>query len=244
VGSDEHAVILAGGKGTRLAPYTTILPKPLMPIGEVPIVEVIVRQLYQCGFRHVTMSVGYLEGLIRAYFAAAAERFPGLTLDYQREDAPLGTAGPLSLIPAPAESFLVMNGDILTTLAYDEFLHSHRESGAALTIACHEKEVGIDLGVLEIGPDHLVVGYREKPVMRYPVSMGIYAYDHRALSYIRHGERLDFPDLVLRLLAEGERVAVHPSDAIWLDIGRTEDYQEAVQVFETNARDFLGDGGR
>ncbi len=231
------AVILAGGKGTRLAPYTVVFPKPLMPLGDTPILEVVIRQLRRHGFDDVIMAVGHLAELIMAYFNDG-RRF-GVRISYSKEETPLGTAGPLALIPGLDETFLVMNGDVLTTLDYSELVRYHHQSGAIATIAMHERAVRIDLGVIESDETNRVIGYIEKPTYQYRVSMGIYVFDPRVLRYIPRGERLDFPDLVLKLLAAGERVMGYPYDGYWLDIGRADDYAQAAEEFARLRSQFL-----
>jgi NDP-sugar pyrophosphorylase family protein len=232
------AVILAGGKGTRLAPYTTCFPKPLVPIGDRPILEIIVRQLVCQGIGDIILSVGHLGELIEAYFQNGHRNIPGLNLSYVRESLPLGTAGPLARIPGLTDTFLVMNGDVLTTLNYRELCAFHRESGSELTIAMRRKDVKIDLGVLQTDDSQEVVAYREKPVYSFDVSMGIYVYEPRVLRYIRADEHLDFPDLVLRLLQCGEKVSGFHSEDFWFDIGSREDYELAQQEFQTRAAAF------
>jgi NDP-mannose synthase len=229
------AVILAGGKGTRLVPYTTIFPKPLVPIGDRPILEIIIRQLVRHGIGDILVSVGHLGELIEAYFQNGHRNIPGLNLQYFRESQPLGTAGPLALIPGLDETFLVMNGDVLTTLDYRAMLKFHSTSGAALTVAMHGKSVAVDLGVLEVNEHCELTGYQEKPVLNLRVSMGIYAYEPRVLQYIEKGCYLDFPNLVQRLLAQGERVCGYQSEDYWLDIGRREDYELAQQEYQSRA---------
>jgi NDP-sugar pyrophosphorylase family protein len=232
------AVILAGGKGARLAPYTTIFPKPLVPIGEQPILEIIIRQLVRQGIQDITLSVGYLGELIEAYFQNGHCHIPGLSLSYVRETHPLGTAGPLARIPGLNGTFLVMNGDVLTTLNYQALCAFHRESRAALTIATHRKDVQIDLGVLETNDNHELVAYREKPRYSFDVSMGVYVYEPGVLRYIAEGEYLDFPDLVVRLLDCREKVVGFHSEDFWYDIGRREDYELAQQEFQARAAAF------
>jgi NDP-mannose synthase len=233
------AIVLAGGKGTRLAPYTTVFPKPLVPIGDRPILEIIVRQLVAQGFGEIVLSVGHLGELIEAYFQNGHRNIPGLVrMTYQREGAPLGTAGPLAMIPGLDETFLVMNGDVLTTLDYAELVRHHRSSGAALTVAMHRKEVKIDLGVIETDDGGDVRAYHEKPSHCFDVSMGVYVYEPRALRHVDRGEYLDFPDLVLRLMERGERVAGYRSSHFWLDIGRREDYELAQREFESRRDEF------
>jgi NDP-mannose synthase len=234
-----RTVILAGGKGTRLAPYTTIFPKPLVPIGDRPILEIIIRQLVRQGFNDVLLSVGHLGELIEAYFQNGHRNISGLKLDYYRESQPLGTAGSLAMIPGLDETFLAMNGDVLTTLNYRALVDFHRRSEAALTIAMHGREVRIDLGVLETGECGQLISYREKPQFNFNVSMGVYVYEPRVLRQIPKGKYLDFPDLVMRLLGSGDKVVGYHSEDYWLDIGRREDYELAQQDFQARAAEFL-----
>lgn len=224
------AVILAGGKGTRLRPFTVSFPKPLMPLGDTPVVEILMRRLMRCGCRDVTLTLGHLAELMKAYFAQRSELYGSLVLRFAQEAEPTGTAGSLSLVPDLASTFVAMNGDVLTDLDFGELLRAHREQGAALTIATHQKDVKIDLGVLKLGQDGAVVDYVEKPVHSYPVSMGIYVYEPRVLDHIEPGKYLDFPDLVLRLIRAGERVHAHRTDCLWLDIGRPDDYARAQEL--------------
>jgi len=225
-----HAVILAGGKGTRLRPYTTVFPKPLMPLGDVPILEVVIRQLRAAGCDGVTLAVGHLAELLMA-FCGDGSRW-GLPIDYLREEEPLGTVGALGLLPPFGAPFLLMNGDVLTTLDYRALMEHHRAEGGIATIAMHKRDVRIDLGVIEADAAGRITGYLEKPTHVYHVSMGIYVFAPRVREYIAPGERLDFPDLVLRLLAAGERVMSYPFAGYWLDIGRPDDYEQAVAEFE------------
>jgi NDP-mannose synthase len=239
----KRAVVLAGGLGMRLRPYTTVLPKPLMPVGDRPILDVIVRQLRHHGFERLTIVTGHLAELIEAFFGDG-ERY-GIAIDYYREDEPLGTVGALALLDGLDEDFLVMNGDVLTDLSYREFLDQHRASGAAASVAAHRREVQVSLGVLqfedEADADRLT-GYIEKPTYRYEVSMGVYAFAPRAIEQIEPGVRLDFPDLVLRLLEAGEAVRARRSENdYWLDIGRQDDYETAMDVFERMRDRFLPD---
>jgi NDP-sugar pyrophosphorylase family protein len=226
-----RAVILAGGLGTRLRPYTTILPKPLVPVGERPILEHILTRLRACGARRVDLCVGHLGDLIQAYFSQATALTDDLELRWHWEREPLGTAGALRLIPDLSGAFIAMNGDILTTLDYRELLAFHEQAGAALTVATHAQRVEIDLGVIETDGER-VVEYREKPRLDYEVSMGIYAYDERALSSLPDDGPCQFPELVQRLLDAGEHVAVFRSEAEWFDIGSFAEHQRAVEAFE------------
>ena len=235
------AVILAGGRGTRLKPYTTIFPKPLVPIGEYPVVEILLRQLIAQGITDVTLTVGYLAELLQAYFLQRPSLTMLLNLSYVNEVEPTGTAGSLALVPDLNETFLVMNGDVLTTLKFQKLIAHHRAQGAALTIAMHKKQVETDLGVLVADDNGRITDYREKPKLDYLVSMGIYVYEPRVLDYIGVGSYLDFPDLVLKLIRAGEHVVGYQSDDLWLDIGRPEDYQTATDQFETHRAEFCAD---
>jgi NDP-mannose synthase len=228
-----RAAILAGGKGTRLAPYTTILPKPLVPMGDRPILELIIRQLGRHGFDHVDLCVGHLGDLIQVYLSQSAELPDGIRLEYHWEREPLGTAGALRTIPDLDGPFLAMNGDILTDLDYGELMRSHVDSGAALTIASYRRDVGIDLGVIEEG-DGRVSRYVEKPTFGFQVSMGIYAYSPDALRHIPPRGAFDFPDLVTALIDAGEQVGLHLHDGKWFDIGTREDYERALAETREN----------
>ena len=234
------AIILAGGKGTRLAPYTKILPKPLMPIGDMPILEVLLRQMRKAGVMEVILTVGHLAELLRAFFQDG-ERF-GMKIDYSFEDRPLGTAGPLSLIADRlTESFLVANGDVLTTLDMRELVEAHRQSGAIATIATHNRKVNIDLGVLQFNGSDELTGYIEKPTFDFFVSMGIYVFEPRVLKYIPYRQYLDFPDLVLKMIGNGERVMGYRFNGYWQDLGRPDDYEQAVQEFDAIRAQILGE---
>jgi len=232
------AVILAGGKGARLAPYTKILPKPLMPIDDMPILEVLLRQLKQSGVEDIVLTVGHLSSLMRAYFSDG-RRF-GLNITYSYEEKPLGTAGPLSLVPGLSETFLVMNGDVLTTLKFKDLLKYHRSNKATATIAAHQRKVKIDLGVLQHDEgDVRVTDYIEKPSFDYIVSMGIYVFEPEVLEFIPQNEYLDFPNLVLKLIAAQKKVIYLPYKGYWKDLGRPDDYEEAAQDFSKMRADFL-----
>jgi len=234
------AIILAGGKGTRLAPYTKILPKPLMPIGDMPILEVLLRQMRKAGVMEVILTVGHLAELLRAFFQDG-ERF-GMKIDYSFEDRPLGTAGPLSLIADRlTESFLVANGDVLTTLDMRELVEAHRQSEAIATIATHNRKVNIDLGVLQFNGSDELTGYIEKPTFDFFVSMGIYVFEPRVLKYIPYRQYLDFPDLVLKMIGNGERVMGYRFNGYWQDLGRPDDYEQAVQEFDAIRAQILGE---
>lgn len=232
-----RAIILAGGKGTRLAPYTTILPKPLMPVGDMPILEIVIRQLAGHGFTELTLAVGHLAELLMAYCGDGSKY--GVNINYSLEEQPLGTAGPISLVPNLNETFLVMNGDLLTTLDYGEMLKYHRERGAIATVACYQRDVKIDLGVIEISPENWIVNYIEKPTYHYSVSTGIYLFEPAVLDYLVPNQRLDLPELVLKLLTEKKPVNVYNFNGYWLDIGRHDDYEKAITEFASNRKSFL-----
>lgn len=229
-------VILAGGKGTRLAPLTTVLPKPLMPVGDGPIIDTLLRQLRAEGWREATLAVGHMSELMRTY-CGNGTRY-GLRLRYMYEEQPLGTVGALANLSEQkrTRSLLVSNGDVLTTLRFGDFAEAHAQAGAVLSIALYRRDVQIDFGVVEldgmVGPERRVLGYREKPSIESTVSMGIYMMEPKALDYIVPGERLDLPELVQRLLDDGQTVAGYPFDGYWLDIGRHSDYQQALDDYE------------
>jgi NDP-mannose synthase len=231
------AVILAGGKGTRLAPYTRVLPKPLMPVGEMPILEILIRQLKHEGVNEVVLTVGHMAGLLRAFFGDGEEF--GVHIRYSYEDTPLGTAGPLALVDGLDDTFVVTNGDVLTTLRVSQLVQFHKEQGAAATIAMHRRKVKIDLGVILCNGGADVVGYIEKPTYDYEVSMGIYVFEPRVLSYIPHGQYLDFPNLVHKLLGAREKVVGFPFEGYWQDLGRPDDYDQANLDFEQLRNEFL-----
>jgi NDP-sugar pyrophosphorylase family protein len=232
-----RAIILAGGYGTRLRPYTTVLPKPLMPVGDRPVLDIVVRQLVAQGFDRITMSTGHLAELIEAFFMDG--RRYDVAIDYLREEEPLGTAGAISLVDDLDEDVLVMNGDILTELDYAALLTEHRASDAMATIATQQRSETIALGVLRFdgsGGDadrDRVRGYDEKPEYTFDASMGVYCFSPGIANHLEHGEHLDFPDLVKRLLAAGQEVRAWRSDAFWLDIGMPRDYERAQEVFES-----------
>jgi NDP-sugar pyrophosphorylase family protein len=231
-----RAVILAGGKGTRLAPYTTVLPKPLMPIGEMPILEIVIRQLAYYQIQSITLAVGYLAELLMAY-CGDGSKF-GVTLNYSREEQPLGTAGPISLVPNLNETFLVMNGDLLTTIDYGAMWKYHKERGAIATLASYRRKVQIDLGVIE-SEDGWVKDYIEKPTYHYAVSTGIYIFEPAVLKFMERGQRLDLPELVMRLVRKGQKVNLYSFDGYWLDIGRHDDYNSAIEEFSLHHDEFL-----
>lgn len=233
-----RAVILAGGKGTRLRPFTVNFPKPLVPLGDTPVLEVLLRRLIRFGITDVTLTLGHLAELVQAYFDHRKSLSQHLELQFVHEEVPTGTAGSLSLVPGLDSTFLVMNGDLLTNINFHDLVEFHRTQQAILTIATHTRLVKVDLGVLEYDSEHRITGFHEKPETTYNISMGIYVYEPRILKHIPYGKPLDFPDLVLRLLERGEKVCAFPSDCMWLDIGRPDDYARAQELFAENRESF------
>ena len=234
------AVILAGGKGSRLAPYTKVIPKPLMPIGDMPIMEVLLHQIKRAGVDEVILSVGHMASLLRAFFQEGEQL--GMCIRYSYEKTPLGTAGPLAMVDGLDDTFLVMNGDVLTTLDFSELVKFHHASKALVTIAMYNRQVNIDLGVLQLNGGHEVTGYIEKPTYDFQVSMGVYVFEPAVLKYIPLQQYYDFPTLILRLLEAGERVVGFPFSGYWQDLGRPDDYEQAILDFETMRAQFLVGG--
>jgi len=219
------AVILAGGEGRRLRPFTYVIPKPLMPIGELPIIEIILKQLKNNGFNDIIISTGYKENLIRM-FLNGADKKHNLNIKYSHEDKPLGTVGSLSLIKDELnEDFILMNGDTLCTVNYNELMKYHKKSGNIATITLHKKEIKINFGVVKLNGND-IVDYIEKPTHTYFVSIGVYVFKPDVLKYIPDG-KLDFPDLIKILIRNNEKVGGYIFDDYWQDIGRQEDYMKA-----------------
>ncbi len=235
----KRAVILAGGKGTRLRPYTVVLPKPLMPIGEYPILEVIIRQLARSGFSRVTLAVNHQAELIKAFFDDGAKW--KLKIDYSLEDKPLGTMGPLKLIRDLPEHFLVMNGDTLTDLDFGAFHDRHAKGADLFTIASAVREHLVDFGVLEPSKDGHLAGFKEKPRLTYEVSMGVYMCSRAVLERIPSGRPYGFDHLMLDLIRDGKPARLVRHAGYWLDIGRPDDYALAIDDFERLRPSLLGE---
>jgi NDP-sugar pyrophosphorylase family protein len=235
----KHAVILAGGRGTRLRPYTVVLPKPLMPIGEFPILEVIVRQLVRHGFTHITMAVNHQAEIIKAFFNDGSRW--GVRIDYSLEDQPLGTMGPLRLIDDLPENFLVMNGDILTDLDYSAFFEAHAVANNVFTVSSYLREQLVDYGVLVTNATGHLQGFNEKPRFAYEVSMGVYMMSRRIVDLIPPKRNYGFDTLMLDLITAGTPASVVKFDGYWLDIGRPDDYAQAIDEFEKMKPRFLGE---
>jgi NDP-sugar pyrophosphorylase family protein len=210
-----------------------VLPKPLMPIGDRPVLDVVIRQLRHHGFERHTIAVGYLAELIEAFLRDGADY--GVAIDYHREQEPLGTAGAIASIDGLTEDFLVMNGDVITDLDYRALMTTHATTRAAATIATITRTVEVSLGVLHFedpARHDRLTSYEEKPRFEFEASMGVYAFAPRVLEHLTPGERLDFPDLIRRLIAAGEDVRAFRSDCYWLDIGQHDDYEQAQEEFE------------
>ncbi len=233
-----RAVILAGGKGVRLHPFTVNFPKPLVPLDNTPIIEILIQRLLHSGITDITISLGHLAELIKAYFGHRRGLLERIKLRYVQENSPTGTAGSLKLISGLRKTFLVMNGDLLTDINLDDLVEFHFKKKAILTIATHKRDLKIDLGVLEYNDLSEITGYFEKPIKSYHVSMGIYVYEPRVLNFIEKGKYLDFPDLVLRLLDKKEKVCAFPNHSLWLDIGRPDDYAKAQALYSEKRERF------
>jgi NDP-sugar pyrophosphorylase family protein len=239
----KRAVVLAGGQGTRLRPYTAVLPKPLMPVGDRPVLDIVLRQLRAAGIERVTIATGYLAELIEAFCGNGSAY--GLAIDYYREREPLGTVGSLASIEGLDEPFMVMNGDVLTDMDYERFFAAHLRSHAVATIATTTRTIEVSLGVMRFeqeGDPGKVTDYIEKPTLSYEASMGVYAFAPSVLRYIEREVRLDFPDLILRLIGAGEHVRAHRPRAYWLDLGRMDDYEQAMGEFEAMRERLLPPG--
>lgn len=234
-----RATILAGGKGTRLAPYTNVYPKPLMPVDGMPILEIVIRQLNYYGYEDVTLCVAHLAHLIHTYFGDGSQF--GVNLNYSYEYQPLGTAGPLGLVEWPREPMLVMNADVLCSINFAEMYHYHQEQDALITLGLYPKRIKIDLGVLQT-EGNTIIEYIEKPEVQHWVSMGIYIVSPEVRNLIQPDCKFDFPDLVAAALAAGKHVIGYRFDGHWLDIGRPSDYEHACDQFERNRSSFLPEG--
>ena len=237
-----QALVLAGGKGTRLRPYTMVFPKPMLPVDGRPIIDIIINQLSNFGFDDVTISLGYLGKYIEMYFEDKSNIPPGMTIRYFTESRPLGTSGPVALLDDPDENFLVINGDILSSINYSNFFAFHTEQNAVLSMAVGIREVKMSLGVLEFGNDHRIKSFVEKPTYTYHDNMGIYVYNRKALSYIEKDKKTDLNDLVSRLLEKEEKVCgfLSGDPYYWIDIGQHADYEKANIEFEKRKEEFLG----
>lgn len=226
-----RVVIMAGGKGTRLRPYTISFPKPLVPVGDKPILDILLRQLRGYGFRDVTLTLGHLAELIEAYITQAKGPIKDLDFTFVHEDRPTGTAGSLGFIDNLDSTFLLMNGDILTDLNFVDLLHHHYSQKADVTVASYQKKVKIELGVIKEAPAGWLKGYSEKPVINYTVAMGVSVIEPSVMDYITRGEYLDFPNLLQAMLRDGRKIAIYHHEGDWLDIGNPDDYAIAQDLY-------------
>ena len=233
---------MAGGAGRRLAPYTFVIPKPIVPIGTTPILEIVLRQLACFGFHRVTVTVGHLSEIVRAV-AGDGSKF-GLRIDYVDEDKPLGTIGPLKAISDLPDRFLVMNADILTDLDYDALWNYHESQGAVATIATYTKTTQLQLGVIESDGDDRITTFNEKPVLHHKVSMGIYTFDRKILDHIPENAFFGLDQLMSALLDAGERVQSYAFSGRWLDMGTPADYDRAQEEFERERDVYLPERSR
>jgi NDP-mannose synthase len=229
--NNVKAVIMAGGKGQRLRPFTTVFPKPLMPIGDVPMLDLVVRQLRHFGFTEITVTVGYLAELVLAYLGDGAQY--GVKIHFVLEREPLGTIGPLASIENHGESVLVINGDVLTTIDYTDLVRSHRESGAAATVATYRRPYTVDKGIVTVDAQNRVGSFLEKPTYHHLVVMGIYVIEPDVLRLMTPGAQMDAPELVQKLLDSGQHVHSYQFDGYWLDIGKPADYDKATAEFDS-----------
>lgn len=224
-----QAVIMAGGQGVRLFPYTSVIPKPLLPLDDTPIIEIIIKQLVNHGFPRISIATGYLGNLLQAYLGDGSKY--GVSLDYSFEKKPMGTIAPLKLIKNPASTILAMNADLLTDLNFRELVEYHRDHDAIVTIGMYPKKIKSEYGVIETNGGNELKAIKEKPEISMNVNMGIYAFSSRIIDYIPEDEPVDLPDLINRLVAEGEKVVGYPFDGYWLDIGQHVDYDRALHEF-------------
>jgi NDP-mannose synthase len=227
----KRAIILAGGKGTRLKPYTVALPKPLVPIGETPILEIIINQLKNFGFSEITITLNYFTDIIKAYFGDGSKY--GVNIDYSYEEKPLSTMGPLTLINDLPENFLILNGDVLTDLNFGDFFDFHINHNGTFTISSFVRIEKVDYGVLKVNNDGILLNFEEKPVNQYDVSMGIYAANRKILDYIPHNTYYGFDNLVFDLLNRNTPPFIKKHEGYWLDIGRPDDYEAAQNDYKT-----------
>ena len=235
--SKTQAIILAGGQGSRLRPYTTILPKPLLPLGEFPIAEIIIRQLKKFHIKNIVISTGHLAGLIEAFFGNG-KRW-GVNISYVQEESPLGTAGAIKLVKNVEDNFLVINGDVLTNVHFGALLKFHQGKKNIATITVKERKVITDFGVIETNTRGELADYIEKPQHKSLVSMGIYILNKRCGDYIRRGESIGIPELMLRMKKCRETINCFKTKALWWDLGRLDDFQAAQEIFEKYKKQFL-----
>ncbi len=225
------AVILAGGKGTRLRPYSMFIPKPLVPVGDRPILEILIKQLRRRGVHEVVVCVNHLAEAIMSYFRDGS-RFD-VQIEYSLEDTPLSTVAPIKLLKRLPENFLVVNGDLLTDLDFSTLFEYHLEKKGLLTVAVHRRKINIDFGVVEIDEEkNVAVGFKEKPDYDLNASMGVYVFNRRLLDYIPYYKPFGFDNLMSLLLAQKQPIHIYRYEGYWLDIGRPDDYEKAIGDIE------------
>lgn len=227
----KRAILLAGGKGTRLKPYTLTMPKPLVPVGDYPIIEIIIRQLVKHGFTHITLTVNHMADMIKEFCGDGSKW--GIKIDYSLETKPLSTMGPLKLIKDLPENFLVMNGDVLTNIDYGQFFNQHVKEGNIFTVSAYERDHKVDYGVLETDLNNKLVAFKEKPILHYKVSMGVYMLNKACLDVIPYDTFYGFDHLMLDLIKNNNPATVKVFDGYWLDIGRPDDYEQAINDYQT-----------
>lgn len=232
-----QAVILAGGKGTRLQPYTNVLPKPLMPISNLPILEIVIKQLKYHGFNKIILCVGHLSHLIKSFFGDG-KRW-GVEIEYSVEDKAMGTAGPIANLDSLEDNFLVINGDILSDVDFGALMDSHLMNNQVATLAYCKRDITVTLGVVDVDHMKCLQGYREKPNLSYHASMGLYCMNKKIMKYVPKGKRIDLPEVMQKLMENEILVHTYHHEGIWLDIGRAEDYELATDMFEENPGTFL-----
>ena len=235
---EVDAVILAGGRGTRLKPYTVSIPKPLVPLGDEPIIEILLRQLESFGIRRVHIALGHLADLMKAYFEQTNSRRE-IEILCSVEPKPLGTIGPIKQIPGLADTFLLLNGDVLTTLPFRDLIDYHRRQGCIATLAVHRRQIPMDYGVVEVSAESRIVGHREKPSLEVCVGMGVCVFEPRVVDHVPQDQRFDIPDLIRTLLQLGEPIAAYNTDCYWMDIGRPDDYETAHRDYTSSPERFV-----
>jgi NDP-sugar pyrophosphorylase family protein len=223
------AVIQAGGRGTRLQPYTFVMPKPLMPVGDLPVLEILLRWLRRWGIKRTIITTGYLGHLIRS-LCSNGHNFD-MNISFSQEPEPLGTVGGLNLLQSELhETFLTVNGDLITDLNLRDFVAFHQAHGGALTVGVTEKNIKVDLGVLD-AHEGIVSNFREKPSMIFKASMGIYCMEPEILELIPKGSPFGFDDLMHEMLQQKQPIHIYEHRGLWWDIGREEDFRYAQSVF-------------
>jgi NDP-sugar pyrophosphorylase family protein len=235
-----RAVILAGGKGKRLYPYTKVVPKPLVQLGQMPILEIVVRQLASQGIEHITICTGFQAEQIRDAMGDGSKW--NVRIDYSHEDEPLSTIGPLTLVDGLDDTFLVMNGDLLTDIKYQDMIAFHKKANSVATIATYKKQVQLSLGVMQIDPSKnmkTITGFEEKPTYNFDVSMGIYLFEPRVFDFIPKKKFYGFDHLMYDLLDAKETITAFEFDGHWLDMGTHEDLDKAIEEFEAHADRYL-----